>query len=326
MRSESDDVANELVTEPTKTMPTHQRAAKRLLAIVAILFASQGHCQVTGTAPQYNWQDKEFAPDESNGALHLRIGFGGIAPGIPATRKPPLARGNSTCDMVYLYFSHSKRQLPKEYQEPCAIAEYELANGFTVEPMSALNNAFERQRVLTRYLPIVSQRMAAIGAAQRFYIKVPVQIMKVDPVQSYVDLTFDLNGNAWLGNLPGGRVVFKDDESAAGTYQPLQRVPQDLAQLLEATRLSRGEHYGDVYFSVKGTALLIPAPTHPCSSTSTRFNSRSTSLGRPANTETSRHSGTSAGLAISALQRVSPSAWRRRAAAPAAQASFKGRP
>ena len=229
-----------------------------LMCAMAALLSTPADAQVTGTSPQYNWQDKSFAPDEQDGALHLRIGFSGLAPGISVGKKASLARGNGSCDMVYLYFAISRRALPKDYSEACAVAEYELSEGFKPDAISSLNNAFTKKNVIDKFLPVVNERMAKIGGAKRFYLKVPVRIVRVDPVQSSVDLDFDLNGNSWLGALPGGRMIFKERQSDAGHYQPLQRVDQQLAQTLEDSRLAYGEHYGEVYFSVKGVGPANP--------------------------------------------------------------------
>ena len=84
-------------------------AVIRPLCVLLAFVGMAASAQVTGTAPQYNWQDKEFAPDEMNGAVHLRVGFSGIAPGISLGKKVGLARGNGSCDMVYLYFGRFAR-------------------------------------------------------------------------------------------------------------------------------------------------------------------------------------------------------------------------
>ena len=227
------------------------------LAGAIALLPTFAHAQILGTEKVYNWEDKEFAPDELNGAVHLRLGLAGKAPGLSLTPRTVIARGNPSCDLVYLYWGRSGRKFPQEIKEECALNEYELAHLFTSDTMASLNNAFTRQSALSQYLPEVERRTAALSKARRFYVRTPVRIAKVDPATSVVDLDFELNDNHWMAGL-GQSVMFNSGEGALGSYQPLQRIPTNLGRGLEDARLGSLTNGAEVYFDVSGVGSADP--------------------------------------------------------------------
>ena len=223
------------------------------LAIAALLSGGTINAQgVAGSEKAHNWQDKQFAPNVQNGATHLRVGNGGLMSGIALNPRMGITRGNPSCDLVYLYYVKSGKKLAPAMREECALNEYKLANLWSYQALSALDNSFTKAKALEDFLPQVDARMLVLSQAKRFYVRAPVSVISVDAASMVGKLSFDITDQNWQIGTENAPIMVSARGSSFGRYEPLVEFSPAIARLLEEARISNlvDTSRSEVYFDV----------------------------------------------------------------------------
>lgn len=221
--------------------------------VIALMCCNYVNAQgIVGAEKAHNWQDKQFAPDVQNGATHLRVGSGGLMSGIALNPRMGITRGNPSCDLVYLYYIKTGKKLAPAMREECALNEYKLANLWSYEALTALDNSFNKAKVLADFLPQVDARISALSQAKRFYVRAPASVISVDAASMVGKLGFAITDQNWQIGTENASIMVSARGSSYGRYEPLVEFSPMVARLLEEARISNliDTNRSEVYFDV----------------------------------------------------------------------------
>ncbi|MET3124301.1 hypothetical protein AAKU67_003916 [Oxalobacteraceae bacterium GrIS 2.11] len=109
------------------------------------------------------WNEKNYAPDVYEGALHLRIGSGGARGQYPVV-------GRHNCDIAYLFATKSTFKLSDQELDECAMYEFDIKKGIDGDRRD-LGDGFVRQEVVNEMKGVITNRIELIKQYDKFYFR-----------------------------------------------------------------------------------------------------------------------------------------------------------